>query len=134
MGQTANARTIGIPSNECMRRQPPLGELGGAKSLPLNSSLGLGSALGEKGKKSAWAKKKIGKQSESRGSPGHRWAHFARQYFSYLTPFLAFFPTAECGPRLSEFSYFKTDQEAGKFKERAAMHHASSAQTRHDGI
>ena len=41
-----------------MRRQPPLGELGGAKSLPLNSSLGLGSALGEKGKKSAWAKKK----------------------------------------------------------------------------
>ena len=51
MGQTANARTIGIPSNEGMRRQPPLGELGGAKSLPLNSSLGLGSALGEKGKK-----------------------------------------------------------------------------------
>ena len=77
-----------------MRRQPPLGELGGAKSLPLNSSLGLGSALGEKGKKSAWAKNKIGKQSESRGS----------QHFSYFTPFFAFFPTAECGPRLTEFS------------------------------
>ena len=41
-----------------MRRQPPLGELGGAKSLPLNSSLGLGSALEEKGKKSAWRKTK----------------------------------------------------------------------------
>ena len=106
--------------------------MGGAKSLPLNSSLGLGSALGEKGKKSAWAKNKIGKQSESRGSPGHRWARFARQHFSYFTPFFAFFPTAECGPRLTEFS--QTDQEAGKFKERAAMHHASSAQTRHDGI
>ena len=104
MGQTANARTIGIPSYEGMRRQPPLGELGGAKSLPLNSSLGLGSALGEKGKKSAWAKNKIGKQSESRGSPGHRWARFARQHFSYFTPFFAFFPTAECGPRLTEFS------------------------------
>ena len=31
-----------------MRRQPPLGEFRGAKSLPLNSSLGLGSALGKK--------------------------------------------------------------------------------------
>ena len=28
-------------------------------------------------------------------SPGHRWARFARQHFSYLTPFFAFFP--HCG-------------------------------------
>ena len=41
------------------------------------ASLGLGSALEEKGKKSAWAKNKIDKQSESRVSPGHRWAPFA---------------------------------------------------------
>ena len=28
-------------------------------------------------------------------SPGHRWAHFARRYFSYLTSFFASFP--HCG-------------------------------------
>ena len=28
-------------------------------------------------------------------SPGHRWARFGRQHFSYLTPFFAFFP--HCG-------------------------------------
>ena len=43
---------------------------------------------GEKEKKSALAKKK---------SPS---AWFARRYFSYLTPFFAFFPNAEPGPRL----------------------------------
>ena len=48
-----NARTIGMPNNEGMQRQPPLGEVGGARSLTLNSSLGPGSALGEIGKKSA---------------------------------------------------------------------------------
>ena len=66
--------------------------------------LGLGSALGERGKKSAWAKKKNRRGSESRGSPGHRWSRFARQYFSYLTPFFASFPTAQRGSRLIEFS------------------------------
>ena len=49
--------------------------------------------------------KKIGERSEPRGSlrrgkcgaalspsPGHRSARFFRRYFSYLTPFFAFFP------------------------------------------
>ena len=51
----------------------------------------------------AWAKTKIGEQSEPRGSllrgkgwlspsPGNRSARFARRYFSYLTPFFAFPP------------------------------------------
>ena len=35
--QTANAGTIDMPNNEGMRRQPPLGEVGGAKSLLLKS-------------------------------------------------------------------------------------------------
>ena len=52
--------------------------------------------------------KKIGEQSEPRGSlrrgkcgaalspsPGHRSARFLRRYFSYLTPFFAFF--LHCG-------------------------------------
>ena len=52
--------------------------------------------------------KKIGERSEPRGSlrrgkcgaalspsPGHRSARFFRRYFSYLTPFFAFFP--HCG-------------------------------------
>ena len=42
-----------MPNNEGMRCQPPLWEVGGAKSLPPNSSLGPDSASGEKGKKSA---------------------------------------------------------------------------------
>ena len=75
-----------MSNNEGMRRQPPLGEVGGAKSLPLNSSLGPGSALGETGKKSA------GEASRE------------VQYFSYLTPFFAFFSTVEPGPRLIQFS------------------------------
>ena len=71
----------------------------------LRLSLGLGSAFGERGKKSAWAKKRNRGKSESRGSPGHRWAGFAHQYFSYLTPFFASFPSVvERGPRLTEFS------------------------------
>ena len=67
-------------------------------------SLGPGSASGGKRrKKLAWAKTKIGEQSEPRGSllrgkgwlspsSGNRSARFARRYFSYLTPFFAFFP------------------------------------------
>ena len=64
-------------------------------------SLGPGSAVGKK-------EKKIGEQSEPRGSlrrgkcgaalspsPGHRSARFLRRYFSYLTPFFAFF--SHCG-------------------------------------
>ena len=40
---------------------------------------------------------KIGERIEPRGDlgrrkGGHRWARFARPYFSYLTPFFAFFP------------------------------------------
>ena len=40
--ETAIARTIGMPNNKGMQRQPPTGEVGGAKllsplSLPLNS-------------------------------------------------------------------------------------------------
>ena len=42
-----------MPNNEGMRCQPPPEEVGRAKSLSLNSSLGPGSASGEKGKKSA---------------------------------------------------------------------------------
>ena len=57
-----------------------------------------------------WGKrrKKIGERSEPRGSlrrerggaalspsPGHASVRFFRRYFSYLTPFLAFFP--HCG-------------------------------------
>ena len=71
-----------------------------------NSSLGPGSALGEKEKNQPWRKKKIEKKSRAvvwegervatfPPSPGHRWARFARQHFSYLTPFFAFFP--HCG-------------------------------------
>ena len=63
--QTANVRTIGIPNNEGMRRQPPLGEVGEAKVTSTEISC--------------------------------------------------------------------TGQEAGKCKEKAALHHATSAQTRHDG-
>ena len=33
-------------------------------------------------------------------SPGQRWTRFAHWYFSYLTPFLPFSPTAEPGSRL----------------------------------
>ena len=48
------------------------------------------------------------KKSASDASRGVVWggervhcsAHFVRQYFSYLTPFFAFFPTAEPVPRL----------------------------------
>ena len=68
-----------------------------------SASLGPGSALGEKGKKSAWVKKKIGERREPRGSlgrekdgPEFHWARFAHLYFSYLTPFFA-----ELGPRLA---------------------------------
>ena len=77
-------------------------------------SLGPGSASGGRGeKKLAWAKSKIGQQSEPRGSllrgkggggsatlspsPGNRSAPFARRYFSYLTPFFAFPPPPPCG-------------------------------------
>ena len=75
-------------------------------------SLGPGSASGGKRrKKLAWAKTKIGEQSEPRGSllrgkgwlspsPGNRSARFARRYFSYLTPFFAFPPPSDPGPTL----------------------------------
>ena len=70
-------------------------------SKPPERSLGPGSALVEKEKKSAWADKKIGERSEQRGSLGrgnggpfhflsHHSARFARRYFSHLTPFFAF--------------------------------------------
>ena len=72
-------------------------------------SLGLGSALWEKGEKSALAKKKIGERSEPRGSLGRGkgWRPFPlpmiplgslrSPIFSYLTLFFAFSP--HCGAR-----------------------------------
>ena len=63
-------------------------------------SLGPGSASGKKDKKQAMAKKKkkIGERSGPRGI--YRSARLARRYFFYLTPFFAFFLTAEPGLRL----------------------------------
>ena len=63
-----------------------------------NSSLGPGSALGEKREKiRRGAKKKIrrAKRAErlsEEATAGHRSACFARRYFSHLTPFFSFFP------------------------------------------
>ena len=66
-------------------------------ALPCNlrsRSLGLGSALGEKGKKKlAWAKNG-GERLTLSPSPGHRYI------FVILPRFLPFLPTAESGSRL----------------------------------
>ena len=51
-----------------------------------------GSALWEKGEKNRPWRKKIGERYHS--------DLFVRRYFSYLTPFFPFFPSAEPGPRL----------------------------------
>ena len=59
-----------------------------------SASLGPRSALGEKGKN----RRSLGR---GKGGPVFRWARFAHRYFSYLTPFFAFFPTAEPGPWLT---------------------------------
>ena len=53
-----------------------------------SASLGPGSALGEKGKNRC----SLGR---GKGGPDFRRARFAHRYFSYLTPFFAFFP--HCG-------------------------------------
>ena len=70
----------------------------GLKEETAGSSLGLGSSLGKKGKKLASeASREVAALSPSQD---RRLARFARQYFSFLTPFLPFFTAAEPGPRL----------------------------------
>ena len=67
-------------------------------------SLGPGSALGEKEKKSVSEASRDGIWGEERvtapfPSPDHRWTCFARRYFSYFC-FLPFSLPAELGPRI----------------------------------
>ena len=67
-----------------------------------SNSLGPCFALGEKGKQISASRKRAKRCLATFPSPDYRWARFARRYFSYLTPFFLFSPSAEPGPRLEE--------------------------------